>query len=110
MTEPPTIEHNPDEFRRPILIAIWSARIHVVIMLAIAFVSTTYYRMYPGERFDLWNIPFVILWLLLMAWLIIPGIPPIDIDGHESARKSFAFRLGKKLNRVLHHRRRNAAR
>lgn len=110
MTEPPTIEHDPGEFRRPILIAIWSGRITLVILLAAAFISRTYFGMFPGEKFDLWNVPFVILWLILMAWLIIPGIPPVDADGHQSARKSLAFRLGKKLNRVLHHRRRNSTR
>lgn len=109
MTEPPTIEHDPGEFRRPLLIAIWSARITLALMLAISFVSMTYFRMYPGEKFDLWNVPFVLLWLFLMVWLIVPGIPSVDGDSVEGARKSLAFRLGKKLNRILHHRNRNAA-
>ena len=107
---PPIIEHDPGEFRRPLLIAMWSGRITLVIMLTIALVATTYFRMYPGETFDLWNIPFTVLFLVLMAWLIVPSVPTIDGDGHESAGQSIAFRLGKKLNRVLHYRLRNTAR
>lgn len=110
MTEPPIIEHDSGEFRRPLLISMWSARITLVVLLAIALATTTYFRMYPGEKFDLWNIPFTVLFLVLMAWLIVPSVPAIDGDGHESARKSIAFRLGKKLNRVLHYRRGNTAR
>lgn len=111
MNEPPRdyIEHDPDEFRRPILVAIWSARLTLALSLIIAFVSMTYYRMGPGEHYDWRNIPFVALWLFLMVWLIVPSIPLVDGDSAESARKSLAFRLGKKLNRILHHRGRNAA-
>lgn len=108
--EHPIIEHDPGEFRRPLLVAMWSGRITLVLMLAIALATTTYFRMYPGETFDLWNIPFTVLLLVLMAWLIVPGVPSVDGDGHESARQSIAFRLGKKLNRILHYRLRNTAR
>lgn len=101
------IDHDPGEFRRPILVAIWSARIHLVIMLAIAFAVMTYYRMGEHETFDLWNVPFILLWLALMAWLIVRGIPPVDGEGHEGAGQGFAFRLGKKLNHILRHRGRN---
>lgn len=105
----PTIEHDPGEFRRPILVAIWSARIHLFVMLLIAFVTTTYYRMKPFETYDWRNIPFVALWLLLAVWAFSPRIPKIDTGSHESPRDSIAFRLGKALNRVLNYRLRNTA-
>lgn len=99
--EPPEIEHDPNEFLRPIILAIWTMRIQLFVLVGIGFAIKTYF----GVRgaYDLWNVPFVILFLLLLAWCISPRIPSVDGDGHESARKSFAFRLGKKLNRILHH-------
>ncbi len=106
--EPPFIEHDEGEFRRPILIAIWTIRIQVFVLVGIAFVIATVTRL-DGGGFDLWNIPFAILALCLMAWCIAPSVPLMDGDGHESARNGFAFRLGKKLKRVLNNRRGNAA-
>lgn len=105
----PSIEHDPGEFRRPILAAIWSARIHLFLMLLIAFVSATYYRLKPFETYDWRNIPFVALWLGLLTWCICPSVPAIDANGHQSARDGFAFRLGKKLKRILNYRLRDTA-
>lgn len=105
--EHPAIEHDPGEFRRPLLVAIWSGRITLTLMLTISYATMTYYREVP---LDFWDYPFIALWLFLMVWLIVPGIPAIDGDSHESARKSIAFRLGKKLNRILHYRFGNTAR
>lgn len=104
---PPIIEHDPGEFRRPLLVAMWSGRITLVLMLAISYALVTYYRDIPLDFLDF---VFIVLWLALMAWLIVPGIPSVDRDGHEGARQGIAFRLGKKLNRVLHYRLRNTAR
>ncbi len=106
--EPPLIDHDEGEFRRPILLAIWTIRIQIFVLVGIAYVIATYTRVGDGS-FDLWNIPFALAWLLLMAWCISPSVPLMDGDGHESARNSIAFRLGKKLKRVLNNRRRNTA-
>ena len=51
-----------------------------------------------------------VLFFALIHWCCKDSIPTIDGDGHESARKSIAFRLGKKLNRILHYRFGNTAR
>ena len=51
-----------------------------------------------------------VLFFALIHWCCKDSVPAIDGDGHESARKSIAFRLGKKLNRILHYRLRNTAR
>lgn len=44
------------------------------------------------------------VWLLLLGWCL----SPLNAGGHDAARNGFAFRLGKKLKRILDHRRRNA--
>lgn len=82
--------------------------VQVFVLVGLAFSATTYWRWKPLEN-DWRNIPFVIVWLLLMAWCIVPRDPSVDAEGHKGARKSLAFRLGKKLNCVLRQRRRNAA-
>jgi len=38
----------------------------------------------------------------LVGWLITSPDRSVDADSHEGAGQGFAFRLGKKLNRVLH--------
>ncbi len=106
--EPPYIEHDEDEFRRPLLIAIWTIRIQVFVLVGIAFVIATVTRLDDGP-FDLWNIPAAILWLCLMAWCIAPSVSLVNGHGHESAGNRLAFRLGKALKRVLNNRRGNAA-
>jgi hypothetical protein len=46
----------------------------------------------------------VVLAFILIGWLLSGESrdATIDADSHQSAGQSFAFRLGKKLNRVLH--------
>lgn len=51
-----------------------------------------------------------VLFFALIHWCCKDSVPPIDGDSHESARKSIPFRLGKKLNRILHYRFGNTAR
>lgn len=48
------------------------------------------------------------LWVLLLGWLLSPT-RQVDAESHESTRNGFAFRCGKALHRVLHHRRRDTA-
>ena len=103
--EPPLIEHDEGEFRRPILAAIWAIRIQIFVLVGIGFAILQYYR--SPNSFDIWNVPFVILWLCLLAWLIPPRVPLVDASGHEGARDGFAFRIGKSLKRVLNNRRGN---
>lgn len=50
-----------------------------------------------------------VVFFALLVWCFSPRRMRAgeDAHGHEGARKSLAFRLGKKLNRVLHYGRRN---
>lgn len=105
----PVIEHDPGEFRRPILEAIWTIRIQVFVLVGISLAITLYTRMGEHEVVNPWDVVFVFLFLCLLAWCIAPRVPLIDADGHERARNSLAFRLGKALKRVLNNRRRDTA-
>ncbi len=105
--EPPFIDHDEGEFRRPLLIAIWTIRIQVFVLVGIGFVIMTYTGL--DEPYDLRNIPFVLLWLCLLAWCIAPSVPLEYRNGHESAGQRIAFRLGKALHNVLHFGRRDSA-
>lgn len=103
----PKIEHDPGEFRRPILVAIWAARIQIFVLAGIGFAIMQWWRLEDGDTFDLMNVPFILLWLGLLAWCIVPRVPSVDPEGHESAGERFAFRMGKALHKVLHLGRRN---
>jgi hypothetical protein len=103
------IDHDPEEFRRPVRLAIWTARIQIFVLVGIAFGVTVYYRMRENEVVDWRNVAFALLWLCLLAWAISPRVPLMDAEGHESAGQRLAFRLGKKLHKILHLRRRNTA-
>lgn len=102
--EPPTIEHDEGEFRRPILLAIWTARIQIVVLVGIGTLTLSYSR---GLAINLWDAVFILLWLCLLAWCIVPSVSSIYPDSHESAGERFAFRMGKALHKVLHLGRRN---
>lgn len=100
--EPPLVEHDPNEFHVPFLIRIIPG-VQMFVLVGIGFVALTYERWKPHLN-DWRNIPFALLWLLLLAWCVVPRVPLVRGDGHEATRKSLAFRLGKKLNRIFHHR------
>lgn len=53
-------------------------------------------------NFDWLDWTCIVLTFTLVGWLLSGGDRPVDADGHESTGEGFAFRLGKKLNRVLH--------
>lgn len=105
MNEEP-IEHDEGEFRRPILLAIWTARIQIIVLVGIGFAIMLWWRLDEGG-FDLWNVPFILLWLGLLAWCIVPSVPLIDGQSHQSTGERLAFRMGKALHKVLHLGRRN---
>ena len=102
--EPPVIEHDEGEFRRPILIALWTARIQIFVLVGIGILALGWSR---GQVLTIPDAVFILLSLVLLAWCIVPSISSIYPDGHESAGQGFAFRMGKALNNILHLRRRN---
>lgn len=48
------------------------------------------------------------VWILLLGWCLSPA-RLLDADSHEGAGNGIAFRCGKALKRILHHRSRNTA-
>lgn len=104
MSEPPDIDHDPGEFRRPVLVAIWTARLQIIVLVGIGTVILGFSR---GLALNFWDAVFILLWLGLLAWCIVPSVSSVLGDSHQDPRQSFAFRMGKALHKVLHLRRRN---
>lgn len=103
--DPPLIEHNPKEFHVHWLLR-WKLGIQMFVLVGIGTLITIWSRWNPNEN-DWRNAPFFLVWLLLLAWCFVPSSRSVNPESHESPRQSFPFRLGKKLNRVLHYGRRN---
>lgn len=101
--EPPIVEHDPNE--RDPQENRWALYLYGATMLGISMALAAGRR----ETLDFGYLDYTAigLFLLLVAWLLLPDNP----RRHESPGNGFAFRLGKKLKRVLNHgRRRPAAR
>lgn len=102
--EPPTIEHDPGEFRRPVQVAVWSSRITTFILLGAGVLILGFSR---GQKMTVPDAFFILLFLAMMCWFIVPSVSSILGDSHQDPRQSLAFRMGKALHKVLHLRRRN---
>ena len=57
---------------------------------------------YEGQIWDWRDYTALTAFILLLGWLFSSSGSSglVSTDGHEDTRKSFAFRLGKSLNRV----------
>lgn len=73
--------------------------VQVFVLIGLWFVIETYFGMKEGETYDLRNVPFVIAFLLLLGWCLIPR--PLKSVSEDAARNKITFRLGKALNRIL---------
>jgi hypothetical protein len=81
--------------------------IQVFVLVGAAVVAKLYFD--PVQGFSWLDTVFMVFGLALLGWCFVPRDPAIDADSHKSSRQGFAFRLGKKLHKVLHLRRRDAA-
>lgn len=95
--ETPLIEHDKYEFGASPLLR-FTVGLQVFVLVGIATIITLIYRPIAGWLDGL----FLVGWLLLLAWCIAPS-RGMDTEGHEGAGQRFAFRMGKKLNRIFHH-------
>lgn len=102
--EPPLIEHDPKE---PVHDANSLPVGYVIGLFGIAAAAYLARNELPDLGWP--DYLFFGLWIALLAWCFSPRRMRAvgDTEGSESARKSIAFRLGKKLKRVLHYGRRN---
>jgi hypothetical protein len=104
--EPPVIEHDADEHRKE------EGNLPAGYVFAMIAVATAGYlsrnELPPVDWRD--GVAMIIL-IALLVWCFRPRrIRPVGYaESHERTRQSIAFRLGKKLNHILHLRRRNAA-
>lgn len=93
------IDHDPDEFRVPFLIRIIPG-IQVFVLFGAALALSFYFKPVPGVGWK--DAVASLVFLALLGWCFVPRDPAIDAEGHESAGQRLAFRMGKKLNHVLH--------
>jgi len=104
--EQPLIEHDPDESRAE------DGSLPAGYVIGLFGISAAGYlsrnNLPPMDWRD--YIAFGVF-IALLVWCFRPRrIRPVGYaESHERTRQSLAFRLGKKLNRILHHRRRNTA-
>lgn len=100
----PTIEHDPNE---PVHDPNSLPAGYVIGIFGIAIAG--YLSRNELPPMDWRDYLFFGLWIALLVWCFSPRrLRAVgDAEGHEGSRKSFAFRLGKKLNRILHYGRRN---
>ena len=104
--EPPVIEHDKGEFRRPILLAIWTARIQIFVLVGVGVLMLGFSR---GQVMTVPDAIFILLFLVLLVWCIVPSVSSIYPGSHEGAGDGFAFSMGKALKRILYNRRRDTA-
>lgn len=104
MSERPTIEHDPNEpVHDPNILPVG----YVIGLFGIAIAG--YLSRHELPPMDWRDYTAFGVFFALLAWCFSPRRMRVvsDAESHESTRKSVAFRLGKKLNRILHYGRRN---
>ncbi len=83
-----------------------SHSLSVIPFLGIGIAAVITARGFPSLDWLDWTL--VILFVPFLGWLLSERhASKLDASSHEGARKSLAFRLGKKLNHVLNLLRRN---